>query len=74
MLYHQRGFALAAGNYTANFLALVVVFDSYLTAIDIDNRALHIPTSPVVLTLASKRSLHTKFPGIPRRLGLVRCM
>ncbi|CAK8985909.1 unnamed protein product [Durusdinium trenchii] len=52
MLYHQRGFALAAGNYTANFLALVVVFDSYLTAIDIDNRALHIPTSPVVLTFS----------------------
>lgn len=42
-----------AGNYTANFLAVVVLLDAYLTANDIDTRARQEKTSSLVLPLVS---------------------
>ncbi|CAJ1376355.1 unnamed protein product, partial [Effrenium voratum] len=40
---------LVEGNYTANFLAVVVLFDAYCTANDIDSRAAGVPTSQFIL-------------------------
>lgn len=40
-----------SGGYTANFLAVVVLFDAYLTAIDIDTRATGQKTPDFILSL-----------------------
>ena len=49
--FKSADFVPRAGNYTANFLAVVVLLDAYLTANDIDSRARGDDTSPIVLPL-----------------------
>ena len=49
-----RGWAdyLVTHHYVGNFMGIVVVFDSFFTAYDIDSRSMGIPTAAVVLALS----------------------